>query len=521
MQWMNTVSVLQWFKKIENKKKYTFIQFDIESFYPSINEKLLNNALNWAATYKHITDDEKEMIFHVRQNFLYNNGEPWVKKGTRNFDVPMGSYDSAEVTDIVGLYLLHQLQDIGIPIGLYRDDGLALSDKNGQDTEDIKNKIVRIFRKNGLEVTIKANMKVVDFLDVTLNLNTGNYKPFLKANSKPVYVHTESNHPKKIKENIPKMINDRLCTLSSSENMFNATKKPYEEALKESGYKFEMKYEEKNIDEMNKKKRRNRHKRQHWFNPPHSDNLRTNVGEKFINAVEEEFPENHPLHRIFNTNTIRLSYSNMPNMQMKVSMHNAKVYHQKMEEIKQNQQNLQQQNQTQQRRRGRRNTQQQQPRQQPQQPQQNKKKEEKPCNCRGGPTYCPPGGKCLSEKSIVYKCKVTRLDDLTTETYTGLTEGPFKQRLYGHNSNFKKKKQRNRTMLSKYIWFLKDNRIQYQLNWSILGRAKGFNPVTGVCRLCLLEKYFIMYNSKDASLNSRYELFSSCRHKWKHTLGKT
>ena len=200
-------------------------------------------------------------------------------------------------------------------------------------------------------------------------------------------------------------------------------------------------------------------------------------------------------------------------MQMRVAMHNSKVYQEKLEEIKQNQQNLQQQ---QQQRRGRRRNQQQQDQQQVQ-----KKKVEKPCNCRGGAANCPLGGKCLSEKSIVYSCKVTRLDDFTVETYTGLTEGPFKQRLYGHNSNFKKKKQRNRTMLSKYVWYLKDNNVPYQLTWSILGRAKGFNPVTGVCRLCLLEKYFIMYNSKDATLNSRHELFNSCRHKWKHTLGKT
>ena len=435
------------------------------------------------------------MIFHVRQNFLYNNGEPWVKKGRKNFDVPMGSYDSAEVTDIVGMYLLHQLKDIGIPIGLYRDDGLALSDRNPSETDDLKDKIVKIFKENGLKIIINANMKVVQFLDVCLDLNTRSYKPYLKVNSEPVYVHVESNHPKKIKENIPKMINDRLCTLSSNEEMFKATKKPYEEALQKSGYKCDLKYEEKNIYEMNKKKRRNRHKRQHWFNPPHSDNLnRTNVGEKFINAVNEEFPENCPLYKIFNTNTIRLSYSNMPIMQMRVAMHNSKVYQEKLEEIKQNQQNLQQQ---QQQRRGRRRNQQQQDQQQQQQVQ--KKKVEKPCNCRGCAANCPLGGKCLSKKSIVYTCKVkvTRLDDFTVKTYTGLTEGPFKQSLYGQNSNFKKKKQRNRTMLSKYIWYLnlKDNSIPYQLSWSILGRAKGFNPVIGVNRLCLLEKYFIMYNS--------------------------
>ena len=119
-----------------------------------------------------------------------------------------------------------------------------------------------------------------------------------------------------------------------------------------------------------------------------------------------------------------------------------------------------------------------------------------------------------------YTCKVTRLDDYTFQTYTGLTDNTFKKRLYGHNSDFRKRKNRNKTMLSKYIWFLKDNIVQYELNWSILGKAKSFNPVTGVCRLCLLEKYFILYNPKDATLNSRDEVFNSCRHKWKHTLSR-
>ena len=50
--------------------------------------------------------------------------------------------------------------------------------------------------------------------------------------------------------------------MSSSEQVFIEEVKPYEEALKESGYKHEKKYEEKNIDEMNKKKKRNRQKRQ-------------------------------------------------------------------------------------------------------------------------------------------------------------------------------------------------------------------------------------------------------------------
>ena len=149
-----------------------------------------------------------------------------------------------------------------------------------------------------------------------------------------------------------------------------------------------------------------------------------------------------------------------------------------------------------------------------------KKKDEKPCNCRNGVASSPLQGKCIKEQSIIYTCKVTRLDDLTFETYTGLTDSTFKQRFYGHSNDFKKSKNKNKTMLSKYLWYLKENRIPYQLNWSILGRAKSFNPVTGVCRLCLLEKYFILYNPKDATLNSRDELFNICRHKRKYTLAK-
>ena len=142
----------------------------------------------------------------------------------------------------------------------------------------------------------------------------------------------------------------------------------------------------------------------------------------------------------------------------------------------------------------------------------------KPCNCRGGIGNCPLAGRCNIEKSVVYTCKVTRLDDQTSETYTGLTDNTFKQRFYGHNHDFTKRKNRNKTMLSKYIWYLKENNIPYDLSWRILGKAKSYNPVTGVCRLYLMEKYFIMYNQKDATLNSRDEVYNSCRHKWKFTL---
>ena len=100
----------------------------------------------------------------------------------------------------------------------------------------------------------------------------------------------------------------------------------------------------------------------------------------------------------------------------------------------------------------------------------------------------------------------------------GLTKNTFKSRWDGHNFDIRHSEKRTATTLSKYVWYLKDNNVPYQLHWRILDKAKCFNPVTGVCRLCLLEKYYIMYNHKDATLNQKHELYQPCNHRWQDTL---
>ncbi len=50
----------------------------------------------------------------------------YVKNGLENFDVPMGGYDSSQIADLVGLYILDMLTRIISyqQADLYRDDGL-------------------------------------------------------------------------------------------------------------------------------------------------------------------------------------------------------------------------------------------------------------------------------------------------------------------------------------------------------------------------------------------------------------
>ena len=76
-----------------------------------------------------------------------------------------------------------------------------------------------------------------------------------------------------------------------------------------------------------------KHKRKRniiWFNPPYSTNVKTNVGKTFLQLVCKHFPKEHPpVHKIFNKNTLKISYSCMRNIGSMISSHNKNILHPK------------------------------------------------------------------------------------------------------------------------------------------------------------------------------------------------
>ena len=94
-QWQNTKSVVDWFTKIENKQRCSFIQYDIDNFYASITETLIHKTLDWASNYVHISQEDRRIILHSKKTFLFDKNQPWCKKGQSNCDVGMGSFDGA------------------------------------------------------------------------------------------------------------------------------------------------------------------------------------------------------------------------------------------------------------------------------------------------------------------------------------------------------------------------------------------------------------------------------------------
>ena len=142
------------------------------------------------------------------------------------------------------------------------------------------------------------------------------------------------------------------------------------------------------------------------------------------------------------------------------------------------------------------------------------REERLPCNCWKS-KVCPFGrnGDCRKD-CMVYQATVVPTDTQTPiETYIGMTEPPFKKRYFNHEKAFNRKEYMTDSELSKHIWRLKDKNISYDIIWKVIDRAPSFSPVSKVCSLCTLEKYYIMFRPDLASLNKHEEIFKPCIHR--------
>ena len=204
-----------------------------------------------------------------------------------------------------------------------------------------------------------------------------------------------------------------------------------------------------------------------WFNPPFSKSVSTNVAEIFRQLVAKHFRRSHKLHKIFNRNTVKVSYSCINNMSKIIKGHNNKVTSKP---------------------RGERSK----------------------CNCRKK-AECPMEGNC-QVNNVVYKCDVTR--PLPKKMYLRLAEGEWKSRFCNHNLSSKHKRYSTKTTLSSYTWHLKSVSSEtLNLKWSVLRCIPPYSNISNKCFLCLHEKLEIaFYQNQKELLNKRSELLCKCRH---------
>ena len=190
-------------------------------------------------------------------------------------------------------------------------------------------------------------------------------------------------------KNIPEGVNKRLSSTSSSKEIFDKAVPLFQEAINKSGYNYTLKFDPPKEATPPKRKNTCRKRNILWFNPTYNSSVKTNVGHEVLKLVSKCFPKGHPLSKILNKKTIKVSYSTTNNVQEIIASRNAKIL----------------------------------------------RKQETPtrnCNSRGD-TPCPLMGKCL-EKNIFYN---VTLQDGTQRNYVGLSSSEFKARLAVHETSFK------------------------------------------------------------------------------------
>ena len=113
----------------------------------------------------------------------------------------------------------------------------------------------------------------------------------------------------------------RLTSLSSDKESFDSAKGVYQEALNKSGYHYNLSF----TPSQEPRSQNSRPRNILWFNPPYSKSAATNVGKCFLSLINKHFPKSNPLHKIFNCNTLKLSYSCMGNIITKLNSTNRRA----------------------------------------------------------------------------------------------------------------------------------------------------------------------------------------------------
>ena len=209
---------------------------------------------------------------------------------------------------------------------LYIDNGLGIfKNMSGSEVERKKKELAKIFKNNGLLITVKINIKTADFLEIHFDLVKEIYQPYRKPNDDHLYINIKSNHPPSILQQLPKSISKRISEISSNQHIFNQSIPYYQDGLRKSGYNVSLKYTPTQNEDENNQQREQRKRKIMWFNPLYSLMVKTNVGKLFLKLLDRHFPRAHKFYKIFNCNTVKISYCSVKNMGSIISSHNKQV----------------------------------------------------------------------------------------------------------------------------------------------------------------------------------------------------
>ena len=200
---------------------------------------------------------------------------------------------------------------------------------------------------------------------------------------------------------LPESICKRLSHLSSKKEIFQKAVPLY--FVKKSGFNELLVFipKAKTSNNTNKKQLKSKII---WFNPPFSPSGKTNIGWTFLKLLKLDFPKSNRLHKIFNKDTVKVSYSCMSNMSLIISSHNKRLLRPRTTQYG--------------------------------------------SNCRTRENW-PLQNHCLTP-NLLYRADVKNNANKGSTIYFGIAETPFKARFANHSKDLNHEQYKKSTELSKY-----------------------------------------------------------------------
>ena len=229
---------------------------------------------------------------------------------------------------------------------------------------------------------------------------------------------------------------------------------PHANALRKSGFKENLVYRPKTTTN-----------KVIWFNPPYSVNVKASIGKIFLSLLKKHFLKKNKLHKIFNKNNIKISYSCVSNISI-IAGHYKSLLQPKITKCG--------------------------------------------CNCRVKNT-CPLQNQCQIP-NLIYEADVENEVNNEKKIYFGLAATTFKDWFGNHQKDFNYKQYMKNAELSKYTWPLEDVKMPYIIKWCIVEKGYGKTKLDR-CSLCLADKLYLIEHFDDIRLlNERSEFINQCRH---------
>ena len=150
--------------------------------------------------------------------------------------------------------------------------------------------------ENGLSLETES-LKTVHYLDITLDLKDGTYKPYSKPNDEILYIYANPIILQIFLKNYLYQSKLDYLTFLAILKFSMRHLKHYQSILNPSGYDYKLKYKPANNKNENRGKSPKNHKRNIiWFDPRFPNNVSDSIGKYFLLLIQQHFPNNHEYH---------------------------------------------------------------------------------------------------------------------------------------------------------------------------------------------------------------------------------